>query len=238
MNIYENFIESTGSKKVELNTKSVLEGYKKQLNQIQSIVINFYNQINEEENKLRTNNYSVDFIKEYKEKMLESINSSIDSMFNKRLNSMEEDLRFLKERAMLSSGDKDISRNNIMKLQTVLPTLSDEDKEQLFESNKDKDPKILEILYINTKNSNASLAARIMEYLDEFTGEKEIKIVENQLEQIKGLKSYLGYDYIKGLDATYHSETLYSTEKSGAVNRVIGAFIEDIDKQISIIENK
>lgn len=238
MNIYENFIESTGSKKVELNTKSVLEGYKKQLNQIQSIVINFYNQINEEENKLRTNNYSVDFIKEYKEKMLESINSSIDSMFDKRLNSMEEDLRFLKERAMLSSGDKDISRNNIMKLQTVLPTLSDEDKEQLFESNKDKDPKILEILYINTKNSNVSLAARIMEYLDEFTGEKEIKIVENQLEQIKGLKSYLGYDYIKGLDATYHSETLYSTEKSGAVNRVIGAFIEDIDKQISIIENK
>lgn len=236
MNIYENFIENTGAKQPNLNTIGVLEGYKSQLQSIETSVTSSYNQLNEIEDKLRTNDYSVAFIREYMEKEKESMNKRLDGMFNTKATVMEKELDYLKERALLSSGDKEISRNNILKLQAVLPNLSNDDKEQLFESSKDKDPNVLEILYLNVKEINPSFASTIMEYLDEVTGEKEIKIVENQLEQIKGLKSYMTYDYIKSLDAAYQSETIYSTVPGGAINRVIGAYKESIDKLIESIK--
>lgn len=236
MNIYDNFIESTGAKQPNLNTKGVLEGFKSHLQSIETSVIISYKQLNEIENKLSTNIYTIDYIKEYMDKTKESMNKRLDEMFNTKIAAMEKDLGYLKERVLLSSGDKEISRNNILKLQSVLPNLTDDDKEQLFESSKDKDPNVLEILYLNTKEKNASLANRIMEYLDEITSEKEIKIVENQLEQIKGLKSYMTYDYIKSLDISYQSETLYSMVPGGAINRIIGSYKEGIDKLIESIK--
>lgn len=237
MNIYDNFIESTGAKQPNLNTKDVLEGFKSHLQSIETSVIISYKQLNEIENKLSTSIYTLDYIKEYMDKTKESMNKRLDEMFNTKIAAMEKDLEYLKERVLLSSGDKEISRNNILKLQSVLPNLTDDDKEQLFESSKDKDPNVLEILYLNTKEKNASLANRIMEYLYEITGENEIKLVESHIKQINGLKSYLTYDFIKSQDISYSQQTVYATlVPGGSISRIVRAYIEDIDKDIESIK--
>ncbi|MDC0803960.1 hypothetical protein POG14_17460 [Clostridium paraputrificum] len=235
MNIFENFIEPTGAKKPQLNTKEVLEYCKGELISIESNVNRIYKEIKNNEEKLRKGGFSSDYIKEHIEKNIPIINSNIEGIFNNKLNGIKERLKLLKERAAVSLGNKDIALNNLMKVQTVLPTLSEEDKKLLFYYSKDKDPKVLEILYLNTKNTNQSLALDILDYLEEFTGQKEIRMVENQVKQIEGLKGLLNYDYISKLDEAYSNNTMYNTVGGGAVNRIIGAFIDDIDKVINEI---
>lgn len=234
MNIYDNFIENTGAKKPILNTKDVLQSFKKHLESIENYVISSYNQLIDIEIKLGASGYSIDYIKEHMNKTKESMNKNIDGMFNTKVDSMEEDLKYLKERALLTSGNKETSMNNILKLQSVLPNLSIEDKEQLFESCKDKDPNILEILYLNAKEKDPLFATKVMDYLNSITGEDEIKLVENLLEQIKGLKSYLTYDFIKSQDVAYKQQSTYATiTPGGSISRIIKAYIEDIDKNIN-----
>lgn len=233
MNIYENFIENTGAKKPNLNTKEVLSSYKNELNSIETQVTWHFNQLNGIENSLSSNGYSVAYVKEHMEKEKESMNKSIDELFSNKISSMTRNLENLKERALLSSGNKDVSRNNILKLQSVLNSISEDDKALLFESCKDKDPNVLEILYISSKHKNPILANEIMKHLDKFTGESEIEIVSSQLEQIKGLKSYLTYDFIKSQDVAY-SQTAYATlVPGGSISRTIKAYIEDIDRIIT-----
>ncbi|MEG1411394.1 MAG: hypothetical protein RSD36_16265 [Terrisporobacter sp.] len=233
MDIYKNFIEETGAKKIVINTKEVLEGVKKQLESIETYVISAYKQVHEIENKLNTNIYTIDYIKEYMKKTKESMSNNIDVMFNSKIDSLEKDLQHLKERTLLSVGDKDISRNNILKLQSVLSNLSIEDKEQLFESSKDKDYNVLQILYLNVKESNPMFACEIMEYMDMLTGTNEIRIVESHINQIKGLKSYLTYDFIKSQDNAHSQETIYGNLLiGGTVSRIIEAYILDIERDI------
>lgn len=237
MNIYDNFIENTGAKKPVLNIKEVLQGFKGHLQSIETSVISSYKQLNEIENKLSTNMYTVDYIKEYMAKTKESMNKNIEGLFNTKVAAMEKDLSNLKDKTLLTTGDKEISRNNILKLQSVLLNLSIEDKEQLFEGSKDKDPNVLEILYLNCKESNPAFAIKVMEYMDIITGEKEISLVESHIEQIKGLKSYLTYDFIKSQDTAYSEQTEYATlAPGGSISRTIRAYIEDIDKYINNIE--
>lgn len=237
MNIYESFITNTGAKKPVLNIKDILQNLKKHLQGIETFVISSYKQLNEIENKLSTNVYTIDYIKEYMDKTKDSMSKNIDSMFNTKVASMEEDLKYLKERALLTSGDKGTSMNNILKLQAVLPNLSIEDKEQLFEGSKDKDPNVLEVLYLNCKESNPTFAYKVMEYMNTLTGEEEVGLVESHIKQIKGLKSYLTYDFIKGQDTAYSGQTEYATlAPGGSISRTIRAYIEDIDKDINNIK--
>lgn len=233
MNIFENFIENTGAKRANLNTKEVLLSYKSELNSIETIVLSHFNQLKDTESQLNSNGFSAAYVKEHMEKLKESMNKNIDGMFATKIAAMEKSLSHLKERVLLASGDKEVSRNNILKLQSVLSNLSIEDKEQLFESSKDKDPNVLQILYIDLKESSPILANHIMEYIDEVTGEKEIRLIEKQLEQIKGLKSYLTYDFIKCQDDAYSQISAYATlVPGGAIGRTIKAYIDDIDRHI------
>lgn len=236
MNIYETFIKDTGARKPVLNTKEILQRFKTYLQSIEASVISSYKQLNEIENKLSTNMYTIDYIKEYMAKTKESMNKNVEQMFNKKIEAMESDLKILKERALFNSGDAEISKNNIIKLQTVLPNLSIEDKELLFENSKDKDPNVLEVLYMNVKGTNQALALKIMQHMDKITGNDEIKLVENEFEQIKGIMTYLNYDSIKNLDEAYQSRTIYTTVKGGAINRTISAYIEEIERIIESIE--
>lgn len=233
MNIYESFIKDTGSRKVELNTKEVLKDYKKQLEGIETFVLNSYSQLKEVENKLNTSNmYSVDYIKKYMGEIKDSMSKNVEQMFRKKIEAMENGLKSLKERISSNSGDMEISKNNILKLQAVLPNLPLEDKELLFESNKDKDPNVLEILYLNAKGTSQALALKIMQHMDKITGHDEVKLVENELEQIKGLSTFLNYDSIKHLDEAYQAQSMCTTVKGGAINRTISAYIDEIDRKI------
>lgn len=237
MNIYESFITSTGAKKAELNTKQVLEKYIDALKNIESKVKYNFNSINEIKETLNKGDYSTAYIKEYIEHLTPKINENLDSIFNTNITSMEEELKFLKERAMATKGDKQISNINMIKLQSVLPNLTDEDKKSLFENSKDKDPNVSEVLYMSIKNrEKSSLGIEIKEYLEEYTGNKEINMVSELLEQIKGLRSYLTYDYVSSLDNAYQEQALYSMQPEGAINRIIGAYIQDINNKIAELE--
>nr|WP_315020178.1 hypothetical protein [uncultured Aminipila sp.] len=119
------------------------------------------------------------------------------------------------------------------KLQTVLPSMTTDDKETLAEYAKEKDPNVLQVLYFNVKESNPILANKIMKQLNDYTRAEQIAAVEGQLEEIKGLESYLSFDYIKALDTSYQAVEYLRTQPEGAVNRIIGAYIEAIDKRIA-----
>lgn len=237
MNIYESFITGTGAKKTELNTKQVLEKYMDRLKSIGSKVKYNFTSINEIKEKLNKGDYSIDYIKEYIEHLIPKVNENLDSIFNNNITSMEEELKFLKERAMSTKGDKQISNINMIKLQSVLPNLTDEDKKSLFENSKDKDPNVLEVLYMSINNRETSpLGIEIKEYLEEYTGEKEINMVSELLEQIKGLRSYLTYDYVSRLGNSYQEQELYSMQPEGAIDRIVGAYIQDINNKIAELE--
>ena len=104
---------------------------------------------------------------------------------------MGADLKALKESVRVRTGDKEVSANNLLKLQAILPGLSIEDKEQLFQSVTDRDPNVLEVLYFNVKSQDPVLLKKLWTRWMRFTGNKQISIVEKEYEQLTGLKGYL-----------------------------------------------
>lgn len=149
---------------------------------------------------------------------------------------MGADLQALKESARVQTGDKEVSANNLLKLQAILPEMSIEDKEQLFQSVADRDPNVLEVLYFNVKSQEPVLAEKIMDKMDEFTGNKQISIVEKEYEQLAGLKGYLTFDAVKSMGEGFSAVEGVTLTIEGTVDRILEAYIQEIDRKIEEVK--
>ena len=126
--------------------------------------------------------------------------------------------------------------NNLLKLQAILPGLSIEDKEQLFQSVADRDPNVLEVLYFNVKNQDPVLAEKIMDKMDEFTGNKQISIVEKEYEQLVGVKSYLTFDAVKSMGEGFSAVEGVALTIEGTVDRILEAYLQENDRKIEEVK--
>lgn len=236
MNVYENIIEDVKVLKVRTNAAGVLEQFKRYLEDIKTKVVHTYTQYETMLEKFAAGGYTAAYIQEWEEKERGKYESGLLSGIDQLVERMGVDLQTLKESVRVQTGDKEISANNLLKLQAILPGLSTEDKEQLFKSVADRDPNVLEVLYFNVKNQDPVLAEKIMDKMDEFTGNKQISIVEKIYEQLVGLKSYLAFDVVKSMGEGFSAVEGVTLTIEGTVERILEAYLQEIDRKIEEVK--
>ena len=238
MNVYENIIEDVKAKKAKTNAIDVLEKFKAFLNQIQSKVVYAYNTYEHEREKINASGYSATFVQEWEEKERGKYEQQVKNAVDKFNDDMAAEFKNMKDKAVICTGDKDISTNNLLKLQTILPTMTDDDKRNFFEYAADKDPNILEVLYFNVKESDAYLADQILEKINQYTGADQINIVEKELEQLKQIYSYLSYDNVKSMgDGFSQIDGASRFNIEGTTDMILNSFIEEIDRKIKLVKS-
>ena len=236
MNVYENIIEDVKAVKVKTNAAGVLEQFKKYLEDIKTKVVHTHTQYKTMLEKFAAAGYTAAYIQEWEEKERGNYESNLLAGIDQVVEQMGADLKALKESVRVRTGDKEVSANNLLKLQAILPGLSIEDKEQLFQSVADRDPNVLEVLYFNVKNQDPVLAEKIMDKMDEFTGNKQISIVEKEYEQLAGLKSYLTFDAVKSMGEGFSAVDGVTLTIEGTVDRILEAYLQEIDRKIEEVK--
>lgn len=238
MNIYENIIEDVKAKKAKTNAIDVLEKIKGFLNQIKNKTIYAYNTYEHEREKMNVSGYSTAFVQEWEEKERGKYEQSVKNAINKFIDDMTAEFKNMKDKAMIYTGDKSISTNNLLKFQTILPTMTGEDKRSFFEYAADTDPNILEVLYFNVKESDAYLAGQILEKINQYTGANQINIVEKEIEQLKQIYSYLSYDAVKSMgDGFSQVDGISRFNIEGTVDMLLNTFVDEIDKKIKLVKS-
>lgn len=233
MNIYDHMIENVKPVKPDVYAEGVLENYKEHITKYGNEVVEQYKHYNSTVSQIQANGFSDEYVKEFAVKELESYEKMLLKRFENILNLMKTELDNLKVNTGIKICDREAANCNLLKVQSVLPGMSLDDKKLLFECAAERDPNILEILYFNVKNTDAVFADQIKAQLDLYTGVNKIRIVENHFKQLEGLYSYLTFNSVEAMQngwAAQQNENLTSRE---TVNKILQAYIDDMDKDIN-----
>lgn len=237
MNMYENIIDDAKAKKIPINAINVLSHFKRCVEEINRKVAFCYTRYQQTLDKLAAGGYTQAYIREWEEKERENYEGKLMLEIDTLLNDAKEEFEKMQTLTQIQVADKETSANNILKLQAILPKMNDEDKEQLFECAADKDPNILEILLFDVKNDNPVLADKIMDKLNEYTGLEKIRIVEQEYQQLSGLKSHLTFDMVKSMGIGFSAIEGVEMTIQGTVDRIIAAYVQEINKNIEKIKS-
>lgn len=238
MNIYESIIEDVKAVKAAPDIKGALTRYKDHIAEMRNKAVYTHTEYKKMLEKLQADGYSIDYIKEFEQKERKQYESGLANVIASVIRKMKEELDTLKAVTKVTTGDRAVSTNNLLKLQSILPGMSIEDKETLFECVAERDPNVLEVLYFNVKDEAPAFAERIKEYIDIFTGAAGVALVEKHFNQIISLKNYLDFDMVKSMGDGFAGVDGTTLSIEGTVDRIIEAFIQAIDKDIAQLEEE
>lgn len=236
MNVYENIINDVKPRKAQVNAENVLLYFKRCVEEINKKVAFCYTRYQGVLDNFAAGGYTQAYIQEWEEKERWNYEGKLMLEIDTILNRAKEEFQRMKVSAQIQIEDKDASANNILKLQSILPKMNEEDKEELFKCAADKDPNILEILFFNVKNEDLVLADKIMDKLNEYTGNEQIRIVEQEYQQLEGLKSYLTFDAVKHMGTGFSAVEGADLTIEGSVDRILQAYLQEIDRKIEEIK--
>lgn len=238
MNIYESIIEDVKAVKAAPDIKGALTRYKGHVEEIRNKAVYTHTEYQKMLDKLQGGMYSIDYIKEFEQKERANYENGLSNAIEKIIQKMKEELDALKAVTKVTTGDVAVSTNNLLKLQSILPGMSVEDKEKLFECVAERDPNVLEVLYFNVKNESPVLAERIKKSIDTFTGVTGVDLVEKHFNHLASLREYLNFDMVKSMGEGFAGVDGVQLSIEGTVDRILEAFIQAIDKDIAQLEEE
>lgn len=233
MNIYDHMIENVKPIKPFIDVKGVLEDYKEYITKYGNEVVEQYKHYNSTVTQIQEKGFSDEYVKEFAVKELEGYEKALQKRFDYFLNLMKAELDKLKKDTGIKICDREAANSNLLKVQSVLPSMSLDDKKSLFECAAERDPNILEILYFNVKNADTAFAAIIKVQLDLYTGVDKIRTVEKHFKQLGGLYGYLTFNSIEIMQDGWTAQQNKDLTTSETVKKILQSYIDDMDKDIN-----